>query len=270
MISGREVEGFFRGKRKFIPNPIYMHIEKKRRGFEYYQILVLLKNVPGNITEMTKYLETKGYNVIAMRSYVLDEVTVLTYYLEVAETSHASAEMLRNDLSKIKNLLNVKVVKMTKTGQFDAFHFPLVFKDTRMLAVTDEVFYSLRKQLLDTLESGGAVMLYNTGLKAGSTLFNQLLSETEDIEDQLLTIQDIFRAFGWGIVEIKGFTLTSREGEIIIEENLEAKELDRFKCHFTRGVLTGLIRRILEDDSIRMDETHCKSMGDDYCRFVMS
>ncbi|MCD6529838.1 4-vinyl reductase [Candidatus Bathyarchaeota archaeon] len=52
-----------------------------------------------------------------------------------------------------------------------------------------------------------------------------------------------------------------------VYESVESSSPVNVKCHFLRGFLSEILRRIYNDVFIDLEECRCKSMGDSYCEF---
>ncbi len=269
MITGEEAKKVFTGERRYIPNPLYPLIISGDEESDYFQLLVLLENKPGSASRMFEYLERSGFDIVIAKGYPFNDLALFTCHFRVKREVGLNAKAVEDEIKALRGVLNVilaKLPRLSKPIYFDIYHFPLVCREHRMLTIPAEIFYYLRAHLLERLDTGGAALLHEAGLKASTFIFDELLSSLGSLEDKLIVSQEVYRVLGWGIMEM---SLTQREGEIVIRENLEAKGADLFGCNFTRGLLTGLLRKIFSDETIKLREVECASTGKPYCRFIL-
>ena len=254
---------------RYVANPFLMTIEKFKSGYKYYETLMLMKNVVGALNKITGRLAESGINILAgMHAQYKDEVLWLSF-LEVPED--VSVEKALKEISSMDVVTHLRYERLDKTDRFDKFMFPLKVFDRRMVILTDYMFYGFRKAVIDVLKSGGEVIIYRQGLTSGEILASRLKErfkeELKTVEDTLRFTENAFRAFGWGIVEFRSIDPKIKTGSIIVKESMECFERSDIKCHFMRGVLTGVLRKIFDDENINLMEYRCSSRGDPYCEY---
>ena len=214
-------------------------------------------------------LAEAGINILTgMHTQSKDEAIWLLF-IEVPES--ISIEKTLKDVSSMDVVSELKYKKMGNVDKFDKFLFPLYIFDSRMFVLTDYMFYGLKKAVIDVLKTGGEVIVYRQGLISGEIITSRLRDRFKEdltsIEDVLRFAENAFRAFGWGIIEFQSINPKAKTGSIIVKESIEYSESSKIKCHFIRGFITGMLRRIFNDEKINLIEVKCASEGDPYCEF---
>ena len=254
---------------RYVANPFLMTIEKFKPGYKYYETLISIKNVVGALNKITGKLARSGINILTgMHTQYKDEVLWLSF-LEAPDD--ASIEEALKEISSMDVVIHLKYERLDRTDRFDKFMFHLKVFDRRMVILTDYMFYGFRKAVIEVLKSGGEVIIYRQGLISGEILASKLREkfkeELKTVEEILRFTENAFRAFGWGIIEFKSIDPKTKTGSIIVKNSMECFERSDIKCHFMRGILTGVLRKIFNDENINLMEYRCSSRGDPYCEY---
>ncbi len=163
----------------------------------------------------------------------------------------------------------LKDVKETATwerhnGRFSVINVPAVI-------ISIETFVNFQKNAEHILGcDGAAVLLYETGKKAGEKWISRFSKEWQ-LEDQefIEAVQNFYAELGWG-----KFDITENNGKeliIKVENSFIARGYGKSEtavCHFLRGYNAGLAG-VLKMQNLEACETRCAAKGDDCCEFVM-
>ena len=256
-------------KSEYLRNRFLIILEERRPGYTYYELLVFLSNVVGALYMVTRKLAEAEINILMGMHTHHKEEGIWISFIEVPES--VSVEKTLEEISSLNVVSGLKYQKMERADIFDKFLFPLSLFDRRMVAITDYMYHSLKKAIMDVLKSGGETMMYMQGQSLGEGAINvfkeRFREELTSEEDALHLVKDTFRAFGWGIIEFQGINPRAKTGSIIIDESMEYTESSKIKCHFLRGLVTGALRKIFNDETIKLVEVKCKSEGAPYCEF---
>jgi len=258
-------ENFFSERSEHMGNPFLAVLGERRPGYKYYEIALSMKNEVGVLNSIIAKLVETQVNILGGLHAVIGEKGEWFTFIEVPES--ASIEQILGKISDMDVMLNVRYTEMKRTDYFDKFLFPLYVHDNRTMILTATMFHALKKAITDVLKSGGEAIIYLQGLLAGSQIYDQFPKELTSVEDKLLHTQNLFRAFGWGLAKFYALDPKAKTGAIRIDDSLEATESMETKCHFTRGYLTGLLRKIFQDDSIKIEEVMCRATGEPRCEY---
>jgi len=258
-------ENFFSGRSEQMRNSFLAVLGERRPGYKYYEIALSMKNEAGVLNSIIAKLVETQVNILTGLHTVIGEKGEWFTFIEVPES--ASIEQILGKISNMDVVLNVRYTEMKKADYFDKFLFPLYVYDTRTIILTATTFHAIKKATIDLLKSGGEAIIYLQGLLAGSQVYDQFPRALTSIEDKLLYTENLFRAFGWGLAKFCALDPKAKIGTIRIENSLEAIEPTEIKCHFTRGYLTGLLRKIFQDDSIKIKEVMCRTTGQPHCEY---
>jgi len=254
---------------EYLKNPFLLTLEARRPGYKYYEVLISIRNVVGALSAVTKKISEAEINILAGMHKRIGDKGVWISFLEVPES--VSIEKMLEELSSMEVIQELRHHQMSRIEKFDEFLFPIYLFDTRMIILTDFMFNSLKKALIDVFKSGGETILYKQGETMGNGIikaFEEIFKENVTaIEDIMHAIEDGFRSFGWGIIKFQELNPQAKTGSIIIWESMEYTESSKIKCHFLRGLITGMLREMFNDEAIKIDEVKCKSEGAPYCEF---
>jgi predicted hydrocarbon binding protein len=238
---------------------------ERRSGYKYYEIALSLRNEAEVLHSVIAKLAEAQINILAGLHTGIGGKVEWFSFIEVPESE--SMEQILGKISDMDAVLNVRYTEMKRTDYFDKFLFPLYVHDDRTMILTATTFHALRKAIIDILKSGGEAIIYLQGLLAGSQIYDQFPKELTSIEEKLLHTENLFRAFGWGLAKFYALDPKAKTGIIRIDNSLEAMESMEIKCHFTRGYLTGLLRKIFQDNSIKIREVMCRAAGEPHCEY---
>jgi hypothetical protein len=142
-------------------------------------------------------------------------------------------------------------------------------------------FHALRASLLQTLgEEAGATQLQQAGYVAGADVFRQFtawLPGFAGVEgvDQLdaAAVDEVLAAYfselGWGAMAVerrtaRGLVLASPDWS----EADASTDAAYPSCHFTTGLLAGLLTALAGGQPLSAMEIACRQHGDTHCRFI--
>lgn len=149
-------------------------------------------------------------------------------------------------------------------GRFSVINVPAVI-------LSIETFVNFQKNAERILGcDGAAVILYETGKKAGEKWISRFSKEWE-LKDQIFieAVQNFYAELGWGKFDIK--ENNGKELIVRVENSFIAHGYGKSNvavCHFLRGYNAGLAE-VLKGKGLDACETRCTAKGDEYCEFVM-
>lgn len=149
-------------------------------------------------------------------------------------------------------------------GEFSVINVPAVI-------ISIDTFVNFQKNAERILGyDGAAVLLYETGKKAGEKWINRFSKEWK-LNDHMFieAVQNFYAELGWGKFDIK--ENNGKELIIRVENSFIARgygESDAAVCHFLRGYNAGLAE-VLKGKYLEACETKCVAKGDDCCEFLM-
>jgi len=255
---------------EFVGKPFLLILDERKPGYDYYELLISMSNVVGALYSITKKLAEREINILTgMHTQFGDRILWISF-IEVPQSVFIEGSL--EEISSMDVVSELKYQKMGRIDKFDKFLFPLyLFDSERMIVLTDYMFYSFKKIIIDVLKTGGEFIIYMQGLNSGKATISRLKEsfkeESNTIEDSLHIAENAFRAFGWGIIEFQEINPKTKTGSIIVRESMECVDSSKIKCHFIRGFITGMLMKIFNDETIKIMEEKCRSEGDSQCEY---
>lgn len=254
---------------EYLSNRFLMVLEERKPGYKYYELLMWISNVVGALHRITGKLAQAEINILTGMHRQYGDKVLWIVFVEVPES--VDIEEILEEIARMDVILELKYHMMDKVEIFDSYLFPLGMYDIRIFILPNYVFHSLKKEMIDTLKTGGEAILYRQGMFSGRTIAIRIKKRFKEkltsINDILRFLENVFRALGWGLLEFKSIDPKAKIGSIIVRESVEYTEFSSIKCHFFRGFITGILREIFEDESINLTEVKCKSEGEPYCEY---
>ncbi|MBD3206243.1 hypothetical protein GF319_07860 [Candidatus Bathyarchaeota archaeon] len=248
--------------------PILMDLlDRKKLGKKYFEIVVTLENT---VETMKDFLEELGsYNVRVIEGFydsIGDEIVWATF-LEV-ESDFPIKEVIES-AGELQGILDIKYCSIEKADYFEKFFFPLGRSDIRLLVLPQKAFRGMSQEIVETFGTGGASIVFNEGLELGNYIIGMIPDELEENDEKMMFIKNLLMATGWGILDFNGLNVKEISGLVSIKENAEASKEHPHECHFTRGVITQILRLLLEQPDISIKEFKCQGEGEESCCFML-
>lgn len=245
-----------------------MSLFEKREDREYFEAMFTVENMPGVLHNISEVIGAHNVNILSGFHTLIEELGgVWVVFLEVPPST--PYEELFKEIGTINGVTDVRYVKLRKADYFDRFFFPPTIAGNRFVIITQEAFNSIKSQLVDILGTGGETILFNEGAIVGRTIYEIIPEALTSAERRLEFIENLLRATGWGLVEFNQISIERRSGEVHVKSNVEADGKYRGRCHFMRGVLTSILRGILNDSAMNLIETACIGQGCECCVFKL-
>jgi len=166
-----------------------------------------------------------------------------------------------------RKLLFARQLKV-KEGYLEIYETPYVFFPAESFAI-------LVDSILDVTGKKGIIELYKQGIKVGKSIAKTLKKNLNAQGDELLdVIKHIGGLGGWG--EWITYKKNDEKREVIAHaiNNATAQYAYLIKkrkepwCHLLRGIITGEMRVIWNDDNVDSIETTCIAQGNKFCEFI--
>lgn len=162
-----------------------------------------------------------------------------------------------------------KEVKETAAWERDNGGFSVINVPAVILSI--ETFVNFQKNAERILGyDGAAVLLYETGKKAGEKWINRFSKEWGLNDKRFIeAVQNFYAELGWGKFDIK--ENNGKELIIRVDNSFIARGYGKSEdavCHFLRGYNAGLAE-VLKRQDLEACETRCVAKGDECCEFVM-
>lgn len=133
----------------------------------------------------------------------------------------------------------------------------------------------LWKSLFRILGPGASAVLYRAGFDAGLSTFEYVMQTWNPSDEASLvsTVQEHLRSAG--LCELRSLRLdrTAQQAVAVVDGNFETALYEQKTpapvCHFLRGLLGGMVSRMMEIPDIVCDELECQARGDSACEFVV-
>ncbi|MFP3951999.1 MAG: hypothetical protein ACLFVP_07690 [Candidatus Bathyarchaeia archaeon] len=240
----------------------------KKEDKEYLELVVFFDNKPGMIKKVSDVLTALNANILEGFHDVIDNRGVWGTFLEMEPSTPYEEEI--ESAIKIPGVQDIKYHKLKKSEYFERFFFPLGMERLRLLVLTQSAFQRMTKGIVNTFGSGGEALIYNEGKALAVDMeesLGDILETLESPKERLEFVSCVLRATGWGIMDFEGLNLEEGVGFIDVKENAETIEGYSKQCHFTRGMLTQVLRTIIKDPELELRETRCIGNGAPSCRY---
>jgi predicted hydrocarbon binding protein len=245
--------------------------ERKLSGFS-----IIAKNVPGILANVGKICADRMINIVSIITSAEQIVGSDTHVFLIADLtdSTTSPEALREELSKINNIISVDIVEPFANFIIDNTHFPLTLYGgkTRAIIIGESVIkgflFGLSQQLGEPISQ---ITLWNMGYGAGKEIWNLIYEWRKAAVKELVELMlKTSIALGWfSKYEIVDYSPVSKYVKIRIWDNWEchARGISgRPESHFLRGIFAGFFTKHF-NENCQAFETKCISKGDEFCEF---
>lgn len=149
---------------------------------------------------------------------------------------------------------------------------PRLGKETRleMYRLMEYTFRDVMEQALGAAKTDQ--LFYAAGKLAGNAIHDHLLQPTDDLQEYLGQIQELFREMKVGIVRVEQADPAGGTLVLSVEEDLDCSGLPETGeqiCTYDEGLIAGLLESFT-GVAFRVHEVDCWSTGDRVCRFQAS
>jgi len=226
---------------------------------------------------LRKILEVLAENeipILYITSSILKEGRPLNIMMIVDfSKSRVPEAMLVRKLKEIDFVDDVKIYSSkTKNLFVDRFFERLNLQGRRCIIFRDSIYYGLFKSVVDAFGTGGASLLYQFGKLVGKKAFEDHIAWAEDNKEVITVMEEVFRAVGFGKLEIVSIDRIRKVVYARIYDSFEG-ELFRgsgnMSCNFIRGILAGWFSRYFNSNVVA-EELKCIAKGDPYCEMKIS
>ncbi len=145
--------------------------------------------------------------------------------------------------------------------------------------LTNEEFWdAMQDGLYDTLNEGWSVILFQMGLRYGTSVGEKARGSIPDVENAVRFLESYGLMAGWGKFKTAQFTLSegklTSDLKVTVEDNFFAKTGKKKKwetprCFFIAGLLAGIAEGLLGEGH-NCIETRCIANGAPACEFRVS
>jgi predicted hydrocarbon binding protein len=251
-------------------------IEEEVRSREnLYEVLIILKDVPGAIAKVTKFVTEQGVNIQSGILFTLPKFRragVCTSFIDLSNAKCDIKQFVRL-LKQIDVVTDVKAVK-PEPIPVDEIHFPLIItNDDRGVILRPEIFADLQHSLEEVFSPSAAhTILYYAGKNCGTQACKRLAEKYNLSGSKLLeAVLKLKQAEGWGIFQTRKFNPTTHRGEIVVKEGFEAVRYGQSVnpiCYFIKGYLTGTLNTAF-NINVSLIEKICIATGANECVFEL-
>ena len=246
-------------------------------GRRISQIAITTSNVPGALAKIASKMAELNINILSglLMAEPGMEVGTVILFLDLTR-SHISAERLVEELKALDVVERTEIV-VRRVGHMaiDGTTHLTTFLGERAVVLDVDDVGAMFNWLVSTFGTGGKAILFDMGLRVGSSAARKLarsygLRGRELVE----TFLALHAAAGWFDYELVSYDEEGRSFTLRLFENFECLSSrgqglrDKPASVFVRGALTGLFREAYGDD-LMVNETACVARGDAYCEFVI-
>jgi len=224
-----------------------------------------MKGLTEGLSEISSELALRAVQILSGIHMRLEDRFLWLFLIEVPES--VSMKCVSESLSKLNSVLEVRWTEVDKPDSLGSF-FPVHLYGDRAIIFTSSMFHAIIKEVSDLItEAGEEILFYRKGATVASTLYERLLRFMGSVDDKLDFTENLLKALGWAVVEFLRAGPEGRVSSIRVYESVESSSPVNVKCHFLRGFLSEILRRVYNDFFIELEECKCKSMGYPYCEF---
>ncbi|MCD6530797.1 hypothetical protein J7L06_11040 [Candidatus Bathyarchaeota archaeon] len=253
----------FKGSR-ILKTPVPPLSGERGSASRYFELALTMRGITQGLSEISSKLALMSVQILSGVHTRLEDEFLWRFLIEVPES--VSIERVSDSLSRLGSVLEVKWTEINKP--FDKLFFPVHFYGDRVVFFTSSMFHAMIKEVSDLVtEAGEEILFYRKGAAMASVLYERFLRYLRSVDDKLAFMEDLLRAFGWCTIEFLKVKPGGRVSSIKVYESMESSSPAKVKCHFLRGFLTEILRRVYGDFFIDLEECKCRSMGDQYCEF---
>ena len=152
----------------------------------------------------------------------------------------------------------------------DVMRFPLLVMGLRSFIFKVDTWGSIAAHLLQRFGTGGAVILYEMGLRAGEARVKEVVAEgfSGSLAFDVILAERI--GLGWGIPKLVEFNEENVQGSLSVQELFECLPFkgtgNGSRSHLFRGYLAGVIQQLF-NKKVKVEEVECIARGDQACLF---
>jgi len=233
---------------------------------------ICLKNVPGALAEVSSLLASLGVNIYSgfLNFYPGEEKGRWAFIAELKGVG-ISAEDLANRIKGLTNVLEVDFMQAKFDSLLiDVMHFPLLVMGLRSFIFKIDTWGNVTAHLLQRFGTGGAVILYEMGLKAGEARAKEVVAEgfSGSLAFDVILAERV--GLGWGIPKLIEFDEKNVEGSLSVQDLFECLPfkgaVKESRSHLFRGYLVGVIQQLF-NKKVKVEEVECIAKGDQACLF---
>lgn len=245
--------------------------ERKLSGFS-----IIAKNVPGILANVGKTCADRMINIVSVITSAEQIVGGDAHVFLIVDLteSNVSPETLKEELSKINNIISVEIIEPYASFIIDNTHFPLTLYGGKSKAiiigesVIKGLLFGLTQQLGEPISQ---IALWNMGYGSGKEIWDFIYGWRKAAVRELVELMlKIFIALGWfSKYEVIEYSPVNKYAKIRIWDNWECQARGvsgRTESHFIRGVFAGFFTKHFDIDC-QAFETKCISKGDEFCEF---
>lgn len=233
---------------------------------------VSLRNVPGALAEISNLLASMGINIYSgfLNFYPGEDKGRWAFIVDLKGIG-VSAEDLLGRIKGLEHVLEAEYLQAKFDSLLiDVMHFPLLVMGVRSILFKVESWGNITAHLQQRFGTGGAVILYEMGLKAGEARAREVIAEGFKGSIALDVILSERVALGWGVPKLIEFDENRVEGSLSVQELFECLPFKSSgkdsRSSFFRGYLAGVITQIF-NKKVRVEEVECIGKGDQTCLF---
>ena len=183
--------------------------------------------------------------------------------------------LLIEELKSINTVENVIILKPLASNIIVIDFFDRIeVLNNRAIIMRKDFYEGFIKEVWKMFGTGGGAMLYHIGVAVGKRIYesHESLVAERGVEKLLRFSESIFKAMGFGRMEIRQVDKNLRRAKIIVEDSFECelfKGKNKPASHFLRGILKGWFSGFFGMSSIEITEVKCIAAGDPYCEFII-
>ncbi len=257
-----------------VPIDVYGVMRAGGRLVAEYCILLSRQEAVSSIVSLVAKVGGELLNLIVQRLGV--------GYVAVMFVDFSGGRCKPRDLAdEIEDLTDVQDVRYVEFRYepivFDEFIFPrTIASGSRPVIVLDlKSFEGMKKELEKRWGTAADAVMYHIGYAYGVAFSESVLRDYLHLRIRAITVGEAievlakyWRVMGFGLMRTveKRFRIV----KLAIRDNFEAREVKATvpRCHFTRGVITGFIKSLIQRD-ISCREEQCQATGAAECLFTV-
>jgi len=238
-------------------------------GRNIVEIKVGLINKPGAIAEVSRVLESMGVNILDGVHSAETYTGTWIFYIDKPE--HITLDEIKLRISRLRSVTGIEI-RSRRLGEIilDGFHYPIVQGGSKVIVIPIEHFVKVMDSMIRDFKTGGKYILFLMGLSFGESIGEYVSSKCKSI-DKSKSVElalEFLRIYGLGVPRV--YNISSGTFRVELSECFEA-EVERPKevseCYFMRGTITGIMRKILDNENLIAVEENCRIRGDRRCVF---
>ncbi|MEM1994737.1 MAG: V4R domain-containing protein [Nitrososphaerales archaeon] len=235
---------------------------------------ICLKNIPGALAEVSSLLAKMGVNILSgFMNFKPGEEKGRWAFVADLKDLNVSAEDILKRLKELSSVSDADFIQAKYNSLIiDEMHFPLLVMGSNSLLFKVDSWADMASHLLQCFGTGGAVILYEMGLKAGEAHAKDVIKEGFSGKVAFDVILSERIALGWGIPKVINFDEKNVEGLISVQGLFECipfkEKCKDGKSHFFRGYLVGVLKQLF-GKKVKVEEVECVAKGEQNCLFKL-